>query len=75
MNGHEEDQAALRTLRAILERHATPGTLAPRHRLVDEEAAELGRAIEALADERDRLIQELKVAQEQIGSPSLAISS
>lgn len=73
MNGHEEDQAALRT--AVLERHSTPGTLAPRHRLVEEEAAELGRAIEALADERDRLVRELKVAQEQIRSPSLRISS
>jgi hypothetical protein len=33
MNGHQEGQAALRTLRAVLERHSTPGTLAPRHRL------------------------------------------
>jgi hypothetical protein len=68
-----EDHAVLRTLRAILERRAIP--LGPRHRSVDEETAELGRAIEALADQRDQLSQELKLAQEVAAIPSAAISS
>lgn len=69
---HEELQEALRTLRSVLD--ATPGTLAPRHRVLEEEAEELARAIEALADERDRVVEELKFAQAQT-SPKFAISS
>jgi len=71
---HEESQTALRTLRSVLDKRATPGTLAPRHRVIEEEAEELARAIEALADERDRVVEELKFAQAQT-SPKFAISS
>jgi hypothetical protein len=67
---HEESQTALRTLRSVLDKRATPGTLAPRHRVIEE----LARAIEALADERDRVVEELKLAQAQT-SPKFAISS
>lgn len=70
-----EDHAALGTLRAVLETHATPGTLAPQQPAVDAEAAELARAIEALADERDRLSQELRFAHEQAPAEWLAVSS
>jgi hypothetical protein len=71
---HEESQAALRTLRSVLDKRASPGTLAPRHRIIEQEAEELAKAIEALADERDRVVEELKFAQAHT-SPKFAISS
>lgn len=69
-----EIHAGLRTLRAILEKRVTPGTLHERYRLIEDEVAELANGIEAIADERDRLVKELRMAQEQ-SHPTIAISS
>jgi len=62
--------AGFRTLRTVLEKRLTPAALAPRHRLIEDEVAELADAIEAIADERDRLAHELKLAQQSGASES-----
>ena len=71
---HEHSQQLLGRCGPFSTNVLRPGTLAPRHRVIEEEAEELATAIEALADERHRVVEELKFAQAQT-SPKFAISS
>ena len=61
-----------RKLRIIIEKRSPPRTLAPRHRLIEDEVAELVDAIEAIADGRDRLAHELKLIQQEVTADTSA---